>query len=137
MEKVIIYYKMEEDNNNTEYKVVGKIGKINEGYILEFIEPDTKLTAIYKIYNDRLELERKGSLYMKTCFMNNMTTDCQVITEFNYEMNINLNTFFYNIEKENDCNMFIKVKYNLDIDLDNIHILTLDIKNKNISIAKK
>ena len=137
MKKVIVNYKMQEYGNKQEYKVVGKIDIYNDYVELEYVEPDTKMTATYKIYDDKLELVRKGSLFMETVFMKGMSTNCKVVTEFNYEMNLNLNTFSYNVDKDSEQNMTIFVKYNLDIDIDNIHELTLEIKNKNISIAKK
>lgn len=137
MKKVIVNYKMQECGNKQEYKVVGKIDIYNDYVELEYVEPDTKMTATYKIYDDKLELVRKGSLFMETVFMKGMSTNCKVVTEFNYEMNLNLNTFSYNVDKDSEQNMTIFVKYNLDIDIDNIHELTLEIKNKNISIAKK
>jgi len=137
MEKVIVNYQMKEDGNSQTYKVVGKMNIYNDYSELEYTEPDTKMKAVYKIYKDKLELTRKGSLYMETVFIKGMATNCKVVTEFNYEMNLNLNTFYYNIEKDNDYNINVYVKYNLDIDIDNIHELTLEIKNKNISIAKK
>jgi uncharacterized beta-barrel protein YwiB (DUF1934 family) len=128
---------MKEDGNSQEFKVVGKMNIYNDYSELEYTEPDTKMKAVYKIYNDKLELTRKGSLYMETVFIKGMSTNCKVVTEFDYEMNLDLNTFYYNIEKDNDYNINVYVKYNLDIDIDNIHELTLEIKNKNISIAKK
>ena len=137
MKKVIVNYKMQEYGNKQEYKVVGKIDIYNDYVELEYVEPDTKMTATYKIYDDKLELVRKGSLFMETVFIKGMSTNCKVVTEFNYEMNLNLNTFTYNVDKDSEQNMTIFVKYNLDIDIDNIHELTLEIKNKNISIAKK
>lgn len=137
MEKVIVNYRMKEDCNSQTYKVVGKMNIYNDYSELEYTEPDTKMKAVYKIYKDKLELVRKGSLYMETVFIKGMSTNCKVVTEFNYEMNLNLNTFYYNIEKDNDYNINVYVKYNLDIDIDNMHELTLEIKNKNISIAKK
>ena len=120
MEKVLVFYKMEENNNITEYKTVGKYENYNEYIYLEFTEKDTNINSKYYIYTDKLILERNGSLNMKLEFYLNKNSTTTVKTDFGYNMNISINTLFY---KFNDNSL--SLKYELDIDKGNIHILNL------------
>ena len=120
MEKVLVFYKMKENNNITEYKTVGKYENYNEYIYLEFTEKDTNINSKYYIYSDKLILERNGSLNMKLEFYLNKNSTTTVKTDFGYNMNISINTLFY---KFNDNSL--SLKYELDIDKGNIHNLLL------------
>ena len=64
MEKVLVYYKMKDNSNISEYKTVGNY-EANSDYItLEFKEKDTGINSKYYIYDDKLVLHRNGSIEM-------------------------------------------------------------------------
>ena len=120
MEKVLVYYKMKDNSNISEYKTVGNY-EANSDYItLEFKEKDTGINSKYYIYDDKLVLHRNGSIEMTLEFVLNKETKSLVKTDFGYNMNISINTLSYDF----DANQ-IKLKYELDIDKGNIHMLTL------------
>ena len=120
MEKVLVYYKMKDGSNISEYKTVGNYDSTDEYISLEFKEKDTGMSSVYYIYDDKLVLHRSGAMDMKLEFILNKQTKSNVKTDFGYNMDIVVNTLFY----EFDTNQ-IKLKYELDIDKGNIHILTL------------
>ena len=134
MEKVVINYKMQEESKVTEFKTIGKLQMFDNYVYLEFIEKETNINSKYMLYDNKMLLERKGSLSMQAEFIQGKNTSCTVTTDFGYNMNVNIYTSFYNIDKETNN---IKLIYELDIDKGNKHILDLEYKNKNISIAKK
>ena len=127
MEKVLVNYKMKDNNNITEYKTIGNFEVIDDFFKLSFIEKDSNVNSTYHIYNSKLILERTGQMSMTLSFIPNETTKTIVKTDFGYNMNIEVNTLYYEF-----TNNEINLKYDLDIDKGNIHTLKLTYSFKKI-----
>ena len=127
MEKVLVNYKMKDNNNITEYKTIGNFEVIDDFFKLSFKEKDSNVNSTYHIYNSKLILERTGQMSMTLSFIPNETTKTTVKTDFGYNMNIEVNTLYYEF-----TNNEINLKYDLDIDKGNIHTLKLTYSFKKI-----
>lgn len=127
MEKVLVNYKMKDNNNITEYKTIGNFEVIDDFFKLSFKEKDSNVNSTYHIYNSKLILERTGQMSMTLSFIPNEITKTIVKTDFGYNMNIEVNTLYYEF-----TNNEINLKYDLDIDKGNIHTLKLTYSFKKI-----